>query len=64
MGDDLTTSGVLPGDEVSGGGDDDFDPDAILSDDLLDDFVDEDLGGEDAEGDEDDDEVIDAFNEE
>ena len=42
MGDDLIVGGILPIDNATPG-DADFDPNAIESDDLLDDFVDDDL---------------------
>ncbi len=46
MGDDVTTGGILPIDDTSSG-DKEFDPNAVESDDLLDDFIEDPLAAGD-----------------
>jgi len=46
MGDDLTTGGMLPLDDMPSG-DKEFDPGAVESDDMLDDFIGDDLLSDD-----------------
>ena len=56
MGDDITTAGILPIDDTSSD-EKEFDPNAMESDDLLDDFVEDPLvGGEISLADEDEEE--------
>jgi hypothetical protein len=56
MGDDLIAGGILPVDDTSSD-EKEFDPDALESDDLLDDFIEDPLLSEElALGDEDDEE--------
>lgn len=54
MSDDITIGGILPIDETSSD-DAEFDPNAIESDDLLDDFVEEDLLTDDPASEDEDD---------
>ncbi len=62
MGDDLTTGGILPVEETSAD-DAEFDPDAIESDDLLDDFVEDSLLSDDLSGVDDEDPLLESIDE-